>query len=66
MCTIVDESPESQMLRLEEAFSIHSQERILGLLGAMIPPENHVKVAIYAHKYCATVNFKCYFIDNVT
>lgn len=28
--------------RQEQAFAIHSQERIMGLLGAMIPQENKV------------------------
>ena len=38
----MDDTPESLELRQEEAFASHAQERIMGLLGAMIPPENKV------------------------
>ena len=37
-----DGSLESLRQQQEEAFAIHSQERIMGLLGAMIPVENKV------------------------
>ena len=37
-----EESIERVMKRQKEAFAIHSQERIMGLLGAIIPPENKV------------------------
>jgi sulfur carrier protein ThiS len=32
--------------RQEEAFAIHSQERIMGLLGAMIPKDSKVCVNV--------------------
>ena len=31
--------------RQQRAFAVHSQERIMGLLGAMIPPENQASVS---------------------
>ena len=37
-----DDSPEAFRARQEEAFAIHSQERIMGLLGAMLPADNKV------------------------
>lgn len=42
MLLAVDDSAESIKARQEEAFAMHSQERVLGLLGAMIPAENKV------------------------
>ena len=33
---------EAVLARQEEEFVVHSQERIMGLLGAIIPPENKV------------------------
>ncbi len=42
-----DDSAEAVEARQEEAFAFHSQERIMGLLGAMIPPEN--KVSLWSH-----------------
>ena len=40
-----NDTPESVEARQEEAFAVHSQERIMGLLGAMIPPENKVNLS---------------------
>ena len=41
LCVTDDETAaETVKARLEEAFAVHSQERIMGLLGAMIPAEN--------------------------
>ncbi|XP_071105472.1 zinc finger ZZ-type and EF-hand domain-containing protein 1-like isoform X1 [Haliotis cracherodii] len=37
---LLQEEPRPLESRQEEAFAIHSQERIMGLLGAMIPSEN--------------------------
>ena len=36
-------SHEAVLARQEEEFVVHSQERIMGLLGAIIPPENKVR-----------------------
>ena len=52
ICRIISEKPvslyENRSIesRQEEAFSIHSQERIMGLLGAMIPHDTNVRATL--------------------
>jgi len=49
--------------RQEEAFSVHSQERIMGLLGAMIPHDVNVCVCDLRVCYVYNINvFVCYII----
>ena len=42
-----DDSPEAMESRQQEAFAIHSQERIMGLLGAMLPSDEKVSYATF-------------------
>ncbi|XP_050394804.1 zinc finger ZZ-type and EF-hand domain-containing protein 1 [Patella vulgata] len=41
---LLQEGTENLETRQEEAFAFHSQERIMGLLGAMIPLENKIPI----------------------
>ena len=43
LLSVDDDSTSSVQARQCEAFGAHSQERIMGLLGAMIPAENQVR-----------------------
>lgn len=42
-----DKSLQAIESRQMEAFAIHTQERIMGLLGAMIPRDNSVRIYSY-------------------
>ena len=55
---IVDGTPNLRMstlpieTRQDEAFATHSQERIMGLLGAMIPPKDKVSCLLFLLLEC--------------
>ena len=51
-----NDTPEGLVQRQQEAFAVHSQERIMGLLGAMVPPENKVSRSLDHGNYSALQN----------
>ena len=46
-----DDSPAAMEARQEEAFAVHTQERIMGLLGAMLPSKDKVAIVSFQQFY---------------
>ncbi|KAL3875978.1 hypothetical protein ACJMK2_033871 [Sinanodonta woodiana] len=58
---LLNGSERSLETRQEEAFAIHSQERIMGLLGAMIPRDTHVPVTGNSYNFMTADFLKLLF-----